>query len=183
MYLHFKLYLGFGLTQVVRINCEIVIYAVCPIQPIPCLLMLWRLKDLMKYQIVCENDKIGNSSVFSERTKSRHLFMSFNYFTPLLLKNAFLLICLQFCFSPKIKNTTIDKVGSGFLFLIIWNEYEPNRHKCVLVVFLHKYLGICPIILNELELFFYSRLRPLHEIIKCVFIYISKQKLDTYYYD
>ena len=45
IYSHFELYLGFGLTQVVEIDSGTTIDVVCPIQPTPCLLMLWWLQE------------------------------------------------------------------------------------------------------------------------------------------
>ena len=39
MYSHFEWYLEFGLTQVDDINYGTTIHVVCPVQPIPCLLM------------------------------------------------------------------------------------------------------------------------------------------------
>ena len=41
IYSYFESCLGFGLTQVDKINSGATIHVICPTQPIPCLLMIW----------------------------------------------------------------------------------------------------------------------------------------------
>ena len=59
IYSHFELHLGFGSTQVDEINSAIRIHVVDPTQPIPCLLMHWRLQEPVHHQVWYRPHKAG----------------------------------------------------------------------------------------------------------------------------
>ena len=50
LYSYFEMYLRFGLTQVDEIKPRTTVHVVCPTQPIPCLLILWRLSEPVHQQ-------------------------------------------------------------------------------------------------------------------------------------